>query len=70
MADYTRRERTTVHVEYVLPSPTNWGEVAKLTAAIRSELGQELASWDDIVQVVAADDEIIYRFDKEDLRGR
>ncbi|MDX3111544.1 hypothetical protein [Nonomuraea angiospora] len=70
MADWTRRERTTTHVEYVLTSPTNWGEVGKLNAAIRSELGPELSQWDNVVQVIAADGEIIFRFEKEDLHGR
>lgn len=70
MASYTRRERTTVHVEYVLTSPTNWAEVGKVYAALNTELGEERARWDDAVEVVAAEDEIIFRYLKEDLHGR
>lgn len=68
MADWTRRERTTVHVEYVLPNPTNWAEVGKIYTAINQELGEKAQS-DDAVWVVGTDDEIIFRFEKETSRG-
>ncbi|MFG3439902.1 hypothetical protein ACGF0J_21865 [Nonomuraea sp. NPDC047897] len=69
MADYTRRERTTTHVEYVLPSPTNWAKLSKIHNAIHCELGPELSQYEDAVQVVTADDQIIFRFVKEKTHG-
>jgi hypothetical protein len=64
MAVYSRRVVTTVTVEYFLPSPVNWGEVGKATAAIRSELGEEDAAWDTAAWFEARDDEIVIRFEK------
>lgn len=69
MADYTRRERTTTHVEYVLPSPTKWAEVSKMHNAIHLELGPELSQYEDAVQVITTDDEITFRFVKEKAHG-
>lgn len=65
MADWTRREITTTHVEYVLPSPTNWAEIY---TAINQELGEK-AQAEDAVWVVGTDDEIIFRFEKETTLG-
>lgn len=64
MAIYERREVTTTHVEYVLPSPACWGEIGKATAAINAELGEERAHWDDAAWFEARDDEIVIRFEK------
>lgn len=62
MAAYTSRTVTVVTREYVLPSPTNWAEVGKVMSAIRTNLGQERACWDDTVTVEARDDEIVFSF--------
>ena len=71
MAVYSRREVTTVHVEYVLPSPCNWAEIGKATAAINAELGEERARWDDAAWFEARDDEIVIRFEKsKETRAR
>jgi hypothetical protein len=64
MAEYSRREVTTVTVEYLLPSPVNWAEVGKATAAIANELGEEAAAWDTAAWFEARDDEIVIRFEK------
>lgn len=69
MADWTRRERTTTHVEYVLTLPTNWAEVGKVYSSINQELGEERARWDDIVEVISDGVELIFRYVKEDLHG-
>ncbi len=65
MASWTRRERTTTWVEYVLPNPTNWAEVGKAIASITAELGEERARWDDVVEVIGGDEEIVFRYVKE-----
>lgn len=64
MATYERREVTTTYVEYVLPSPANWAEIGKATAAVNQELGEERARWDDAAWFEARDDEIVIRFEK------
>lgn len=64
MASCSRRERTTTWVEYTLPNPTVWGEVHKLIAVMERELGDR-ARWDDACQVVATDEEIIFRYEKD-----
>lgn len=69
MADWTRRERTTMHIEYVLPSPTNPVQIAGVLNVIHREIGEQ-AHWDNAIEVLAADDEIIFRYVKEDLHGR
>lgn len=68
MAAYSRREVTTVRVEYVLDSPTNWAEVDKAFASCRTDLGEQ-ARWDDVVRVEARDDEVVisYELSKETL---
>jgi len=65
MAEYTRREVTTVTVEYVLPSPVNWAEVRKALASVERELGED-ARWDDAAWVEARDDEIVIRYPKSE----
>lgn len=67
MADYSRREVTKTWVEYSLPNPTVWGELRKLIAVAEKEL-DDRARWDDAAQVVATDDEIIVRWEKETPR--
>ncbi len=62
MADWTSRIVTTVRKEYTLPSPTNWTEVGKVLAAIRSDLSAE-RTYDDTVRVEARDDEIVFWFE-------
>jgi hypothetical protein len=64
MAVYSRREVTTTRVEYFLPSPANWAEIGKATAAINNELGDERARWDDAAWFEARDDEIVIWFKK------
>lgn len=64
MADYSRREVTKTWVEYSLPNPTVWGELRKLIAVAEKEL-DDRARWDDAAQVVATDDEIVIRWEKE-----
>jgi hypothetical protein len=64
MAAYSRREVTTVRVEYYLPSPANWAEIGKTTSAINAELGEERARWDDAAWFEARDDEIVIWFEK------
>ncbi|GGK61958.1 hypothetical protein Sme01_03840 [Sphaerisporangium melleum] len=68
MANFSRRERTTTWVEYTLPNPVAWGEVRKVIAVIENELGDR-AQWDDVVQVVSGDEEIVFRFEKETSNG-
>lgn len=68
MASYNRRERSTTWVEFLLTSPTNWAEVEKVFAVIRSEIGEE-ARWDNAVEVIAFDDEILIRYEKERAGG-
>ncbi len=65
MASWSRRERTRTWVEYALPVRSNWGEVGKVVAAIRQELGEERARWDDVVEVIGGDEEIVFRYVKE-----
>ncbi|OPG13666.1 hypothetical protein [Microbispora sp. GKU 823] len=69
MADYSRRERTKTWVEYALPNPTNWGQVGRVIAVLNQELGEDRARWDDVVEVLATDEEIIFRYEKETGRG-
>ena len=69
MASFSRRERTTTWVEYTLPNPTNWGEVRKVMAVIENELGDRTL-WDDVVQVSGADEEIVFRYEKETSDAR
>ncbi|MBG0828527.1 hypothetical protein HS041_12185 [Planomonospora sp. ID67723] len=64
MADYSRREVTQTWVEYTLPNPTNWGQINRLISVIQYELGDR-ADWDDAVQVVGRDEEIVFRWEKE-----
>ncbi len=68
MASFSRRERTTTWVEYTLTSPVAWGEIHKVIAVIREELGDR-AQWDDEVQVLALGDEIVFRFEKGASNG-
>lgn len=64
MAVYTRRKVVTNRVEYVLPSPTNWVEVGKVTSVIADDLSQRgLSESDDRVCVEARDDEIVFSFE-------
>lgn len=65
MAVYSRREVTTVTVEYSIPSPVDMGEVDKALAAVRAELGEE-ARWADAAWFEARDDEIVIRFEKRE----
>lgn len=65
MADYTRRERHFVRTEYVLESGTVWGEVRKVLAAIRNDLGEQAAAWDDAARIEARDDEIVIWHERE-----
>ncbi|WP_068922173.1 hypothetical protein [Planobispora rosea] len=65
MADYSRRERTQTWVEYTLPNPTNWGQIQGVIAVIQQELGDR-AQWDDAAEVVGHDEEIVFRWLKED----
>lgn len=67
MADWTRREETKRAIVYSLPNPTNWVEVAKVFSAIRQEISERAASYDDTVTVTHADDEILVTFDADDL---
>ncbi len=62
MAMYSRREVDTKHVEYFLPSPTNWAEVGKVVAALNRELGEARARYDDAVTVEAVGEEIVFRY--------
>jgi hypothetical protein len=67
MADYTKRDITTVERRYELPSPTNWVEVGKVLNAIQQDFeGQR--TYDDTVKVEAYDDEIhfTYRISQEE----
>ena len=63
MANYTRRERTTTTVEYAVPQPTTWDEIYKVLAAIRNELGEDRAAWDDAAKVRADEEEIVFYFE-------
>lgn len=65
MASFTRREKKISRVEYALTTPTNWAEIGKVLAALRSELPPELAQWDDTVTVNVGDDEIVFTYDTE-----
>lgn len=65
MADYTRRKRHFKRVEYILRSGTPWGEVFKAFDAIRSDLGDKAADWDDAAHVEARDDEIVIWYERE-----
>lgn len=62
MADYTSRIVTTTRKEFILPSPTNWGEVQKVLAALRTDLAGKRA-YDDDVTVEARDDEIVFSYE-------
>lgn len=66
MADYTRRDITTVERRYELPSPTNWVEIEKVLSAIKNDLAGQ-RTYDDTVRVEAWDDEIrfTYRISQE-----
>lgn len=63
MAAYSRREVTTVTVEYVLPSPAHWSEVDKAVGAASAELQAVPAgeAWFE-----ARDGEIVIRFEKSE----
>lgn len=63
MAYYTWRTVHTARKEYTLPSPTNWVEVQKVFAVMRSELGDDRAQWDDAVHVEARDGEIAFWYE-------
>lgn len=65
MADYTRRDITTVVRRYTLPSPTHWVEVEKVMAAISNDLSGQ-STFDDTVRVEAWDDEIRFTYTLED----
>ena len=65
MADFTSRTTTKTWREFVLPNPTNWAEVSKAMTATRQAIvaaGRD-AEWDDIVEVSATDEEIVFRFE-------
>lgn len=62
MADYSVRTVTTTRKEYILPSPSDWGEVGKVMAAIRNQLSDKDARYDDTVTVEARDDEIVFSY--------
>jgi hypothetical protein len=64
MADYTSRHVTTVRREYALPIETNWAEIDKVFAAMRNELGEERAQYDDAVRTRVTDDEIVFWYEK------
>jgi len=69
VADFSRREVTKTWVEYALPNPTNWGQIGRVIAVLNQELGEDRAQWDDAVEVLANDEEIIFRYEKEDRRA-
>lgn len=65
MAVFTMRTTTKTWREFVLPNPTNWAEVNKAIAATRQALvtaGRD-PQWDDVVEVAATDEEIVFRFE-------
>lgn len=68
MAAVEKRIETKTRAVYTLPSPTNWAEVGKTLAVIRADM--EAAgidtSWDDIVTVEAADEEIRFSYEVEE----
>lgn len=66
MADWTRRERTTIEVEYALDLPTNWAEVGKVYSQLNGELGPGRSEWDDAVKVTSNGDQIVFSYVKED----
>jgi hypothetical protein len=52
---------------YELPSPTNWVEVSKVLAAINQETqAAGLRAGDDLVEVIASDDKILFRYEIKD----
>lgn len=61
MAEYTRKDVTTVERRYTLTSPTNWVEVEKVLAGIRNDLSS-VPTYDDTVRVEAWDDEIRFTY--------
>lgn len=64
MAEYMRREVTTVRVEYVVPNPTNATEYAKAMASVQDELKTfGIEYFDDTVTVEGRDEEIVLSFD-------
>lgn len=64
MAAYERMVRSVTTVRYMIELPTNWAEVGKVYAAIRNELGDDRANWDDAVTVTADDEHVIFSFDE------
>jgi hypothetical protein len=64
MAEYSFYDVTIVRRVYTLRSPTNQAEVAKVFAAIRIELGEKRASYDDAFTVEARDDQIVFSYEK------
>jgi hypothetical protein len=64
MAEYTFRDVTTVRREYALPIETNWAEISKVFAAMRNELGEDRAQYDDAVRTTVTDNEIVFWYEK------
>ncbi|MBO2459861.1 hypothetical protein [Actinomadura violacea] len=65
MVEYTRRVRTVRRVEYAIPSGSAWAELHKVLTAIRNELGEEAARWDDAARIEVRDDEVVLFFERE-----
>lgn len=71
MANYSRREYTTRHIEYMIPSGDNWAEMQKAVSAALSEyrqvhgLAPDASVSDDAMWVHAVDPEVVIRFQVE-----
>lgn len=60
MSDYTMREVVTYWTEVAIPNPTNWGELGKAWRVVSGQLPMD--GPDDLVTILATDDEIIFRY--------
>jgi len=65
MADFGRRTVSTTRHEYVLDSPTNWGEMCKAAAVAIQEMPVRLRDFDDTLLVEAGDDEVVIYWEDE-----
>lgn len=69
MADYTTHEIVIVTVEYRIPVPGYWNDLSKALAAIRKEIGDDKAFYDDAVKTDVRDDCIVLSYEKSRTGG-
>lgn len=63
MADFSSRTVITTRKEVTLELPSNWAELGKALAYVRSQRPDNGREWDDTVRVTADEEQITFSWD-------